>query len=169
MSGARRSKAPAGAGAGNAAGAAAAETAALGATIEVAGISKWFGGIVALSEVSFSIGPGITALLGPNGAGKSTLLRVLCGLERPSRGSVRVLGQTPRRDLSLNRRIGLVPQQEAMFDAITAHRFVSLAAELHGVPSPSAAAADAIRLVNLDPDDRRPVRTYSKGMRQRVK
>jgi ABC-2 type transport system ATP-binding protein len=139
------------------------------ATIEVREVSKWFGSVVALSEVTCSIGTGITALLGPNGAGKSTLLRVLCGLTPPSRGEVRILGQVPRKDLALNRRMGLVPQQEALFDPLRAIEFVRLAAELHGVPSPGAAAEQALGLVDLDPSDQRPVRTYSKGMRQRVK
>jgi ABC-2 type transport system ATP-binding protein len=138
-------------------------------TIEVRDVSKWFGSVVALSEVTCSIGPGITALLGPNGAGKSTLLRVLCGLTAPSRGEVQILGQVPRRDISLNRRVGLVPQQEALFDPLRAVEFVALAAELHGLPTPRAAAEAALGLVDLDPDDQRPVRTYSKGMRQRVK
>ncbi|HUP84920.1 MAG TPA: ABC transporter ATP-binding protein [Acidimicrobiales bacterium] len=138
-------------------------------TIEVTDVSKWFGSIVALSEVTCRVDPGITALLGPNGAGKSTLLRVLCGLTAPSRGEVRILGQVPRRDISLNRRVGLVPQQEALFDPLRAVDFVALAAELHGLREPGVAAMAALALVDLDPDDTRPVRTYSKGMRQRVK
>ncbi len=139
------------------------------ATIEVHAVSKWFGGVVALSEVSFAIGPGITALLGPNGAGKSTLLRILCGLTMPSQGSVTVLGQTPRRDVDLARRIGLVPQQESLFDRLSGVEFVRLAAELHRLPDPGPAARAAIETVDLDPSDRRPVGAYSKGMRQRVK
>ena len=138
-------------------------------TIEVTDVSKWFGSIVALSEVTCRVDPGITALLGPNGAGKSTLLRVLCGLTAPSRGEVRILGQVPRQDVALNRRVGLVPQQEALFDPLRAVQFVALAAELHGVPDPGAAAEAALALVDLDPGDRRAVKTYSKGMRQRVK
>jgi ABC-2 type transport system ATP-binding protein len=138
-------------------------------TIEVDAVSKWFGPVVALSEVSCEVGPGVTALLGPNGAGKSTLLRVLCGLTRPSRGQVRILGKRPGRDLELNRRVGLVPQQEALFDPLSAEGFVALAAELHHLRDPRGAARAALRVVELDPDDRRPVRTYSKGMRQRVK
>jgi ABC-2 type transport system ATP-binding protein len=139
------------------------------AVIECDNVSKWFGSVVALSEVSCRVGPGITALLGPNGAGKSTLLRVLCGLTPPSTGQVRILGQVPRRDLGLTRRIGLVPQQEALFDPLRAVDFVRVAAELHGLPRPGEAARAALALVDLDPDDTRPVRTYSKGMRQRVK
>jgi ABC-2 type transport system ATP-binding protein len=132
-------------------------------------MSKWFGDVVAVSDVSFTVGPGVTALLGPNGAGKSTVLRMLCGLTSPSQGTVDVLGEDPHGDPALYRRIGLVPQQEAVFGSLTARRFVRLAAELQGLPSPDAAAVDALRGVELDADDTRPLTTYSKGMRQRVK
>src|SRR5215470_17740709 len=64
------------------------------ATIEVQNVSKWYGDKVAVSDLSFALGPGVTALLGPNGAGKSTTIKLLTGLLRPSRGEVRVLGQT---------------------------------------------------------------------------
>ena len=137
--------------------------------IEVDDVSKWFGDVVAVSDVSFRIGPGVTALLGPNGAGKSTVLRLLCGLTPPSQGTVRVLGEDPRGDVSLYRRIGLVPQQEAMFTGLTGRRFVRLAAELHGLADPDAAAVASLGVVELDPDDQRPLSTYSKGIRQRVK
>ena len=133
------------------------------------GVSKWFGPLVAVSDVSFDVGAGVTALLGPNGAGKSTMLRMLCGLARPSRGTVRVLARDPRTDTGVARLIGLVPQQEGVFEPLTAREFVGLAATLHGVPEPAAAAAHALETVDLDPDDTRKLPAYSKGMRQRVK
>ena len=133
------------------------------------GVSKWFGALVAVSDVSFEIGPGVTALLGPNGAGKSTMLRMLCGLARPSRGTVRVLGRDPRADVAVARSIGLVPQQEGVFESLTARAFVSLAATLHGLPNPGAAAEAALETVGLDPGDTRRLPAYSKGMRQRAK
>ncbi|MDP9006700.1 MAG: ABC transporter ATP-binding protein [Actinomycetota bacterium] len=139
------------------------------ALVEVSRVSKWFGEVVAVSDVSFGIGPGVTALLGPNGAGKSTILRLVCGLTRPSQGAVKVLGHDPRSDPSRFRSIGLVPQQEALFERMTAAAFVALAAELHQVRAPGAAAAAALDEVDLDPSDRRPLAHYSKGMRQRVK
>jgi len=138
-------------------------------TIAVERVSKWLGPVVALSDVSFGIGPGVTALLGPNGAGKSTLLRILCGLTAPSQGSVRVLGVDPRTDLALRRRLGLVAQQETLFEQLSALEIVTLSAGLHQVPDTDGAARGALGLVALDPDDARPVQTYSKGMRQRVK
>ena len=137
--------------------------------ITVDGVSKWFGDVVAVSEVSFTVGPGVTALLGPNGAGKSTVLRMLCGLTAPARGQVRVLGSDPRRDLAVMGRIGLVPQQESVFDALNALEFVRLAGVLHGLPDPESSARWALGVVELDPDDPRRLTTYSKGMRQRVK
>jgi ABC-2 type transport system ATP-binding protein len=137
--------------------------------IELEGVSKFFGGVVAVSDVSFAIDPGVTALLGPNGAGKSTVMRMLCGLASPSRGTVRLLGQDPRGPVEVFRHLGLVPQQEVVPEVLTALQFVGLCAELSKVGRPDVAARGALALVELDPDDKRPVRTYSKGMRQRVK
>lgn len=132
-------------------------------------VSKWFGPLVAVSDVSFDVGAGVTALLGPNGAGKSTMFRLLCGLARPSKGSVRVLGRDPREDSGVARSIGLVPQQETVFESLTAHEFVLLSARLHGLAEPAGAAAAALDTVGLDPGDARRLPSYSKGMRQRVK
>jgi ABC-2 type transport system ATP-binding protein len=139
------------------------------APIVVDRASKWFGDVVAVSEVSFEISTGVTALLGPNGAGKSTVLRMLAGLTPPSEGTVRVLGADPHRNVGLVRSLGLVPQQEALFEPLSALEFVRLAAVLHGLPHPDKASRFALRLVHIDPDERRSLATYSKGMRQRVK
>jgi ABC-2 type transport system ATP-binding protein len=138
-------------------------------TVVAEGVSKWFGPLVAVSDVSFEVGPGVTALLGPNGAGKSTMFRMLCGLARPSKGSVRVLGRDPRADISVTRSIGLVPQQETVFERLTARQFVVLAARLHGLPDPEDEAVRALKTVDLDPSDTRLLPSYSKGMRQRAK
>jgi ABC-2 type transport system ATP-binding protein len=132
-------------------------------------VSKWFGALVAVSDVSFDVGPGVTALLGPNGAGKSTMFRMLCGLARPSKGTVRVLGRDPRADTGVSRQIGLVPQQESVFEPLTAREFVTLSARLQGLRNPADAAAAALETVDLDPTDTRRLPAYSKGMRQRVK
>jgi ABC-2 type transport system ATP-binding protein len=139
------------------------------AMIRVDGVSKFFGDLVAVSDVSFQVDAGVTALLGPNGAGKSTLLRLLTGQAAPSKGTVRVLGRDPRTDRLLPRSIGIAPQQEALFEEQTGRRFVELAARLHGLDDPPAATEHALAQVELDPADDRPLRTYSKGMRQRVK
>lgn len=137
--------------------------------VQATSVSKWFGDLVAVSDVSFSIGAGVTALLGPNGAGKSTLLRMMCGLARPSNGSVTVLGKNPRADVAVLGRIGMAPQQESLLDYLSGREFVELAAQLHQVGNPVEAARQAIHTVELDPDDPRKLSTYSKGMRQRIK
>ncbi|MCY3786738.1 MAG: ATP-binding cassette domain-containing protein, partial [bacterium] len=95
-----------------------------GPMLEVSGVSKRFGDLVAVSDVSFRLGDGVTALLGPNGAGKSTMLRMLSGQAAPSEGTVRVLGGDPRTDIDLRRRIGLVPQQESLFEHLRVREFV---------------------------------------------
>jgi len=140
-----------------------------GPLLEVQAVSKWFGSLVAVSDVSFDVGPGVTALLGPNGAGKSTMLRMLSGLARPSKGTVRILGLDPRSSIAVTRQVGLVPQQETVFEPLTAFAFVRLAAILHDLPDPDGAARAALETVELDASDGRRLPTYSKGMRQRVK
>ncbi|MBI2709274.1 MAG: ABC transporter ATP-binding protein [Actinobacteria bacterium] len=137
--------------------------------VELREVTCWFGDVVAVSEVSFALGPGVTALLGPNGAGKSTTLRLLCGLVAPARGTVRVLGRDPRTDIDVHGQIGLVPQQEVVFDHQDALEFVTMAAVLSGVDRPQVAALRALDAVEMDADDHRPLRTYSRGMRQRIK
>jgi len=139
------------------------------APVNVDNVSKWFGDVVAVSEVSFTLEPGVTALLGPNGAGKSTLLRMIAGLISPSKGTVEVLGSDPRLDVNVRGRMGLVPQQDALFDRLTPHQFVQLSAVTYGLSDPAEAASAALRTVDLDPADQRSCKTYSKGMRQRVK
>jgi len=137
--------------------------------ILVENTSKWFGDVVAVSDVSFAMWPGVTALLGPNGAGKSTMLRMLAGLTKPSQGVVTVLGANPRTDRPVRGRIGLVSQQEQLFAEQRALTFVTLAARLNGMVDPVGAARSVLDTVELDPDDTRPIASYSKGMRQRVK
>ena len=132
-------------------------------------VSKYFGAVVAVSDVTFRIGSGVTALLGPNGAGKSTVMRLLCGLTAPSQGTITVLGRPPRGDIELYRSIGLVPQQESVLEPIDGLTFVTAMAELSGVTAAGTAARAAIEQVELDPADPRPLRMYSKGMRQRIK
>ena len=138
-------------------------------TIEVTEVSKWYGDVVAVSNVSFAIGPGVTGLLGPNGAGKSTILKMLAVLLTPSMGTVRVLGEPVRANPGLYRRVGLVPEQEVVYPFLTGREFVRLNAILQRLPDPDAAAAAAIARVEMTAAADRPVGGYSKGMRQRIK
>jgi ABC-2 type transport system ATP-binding protein len=139
------------------------------ATVEVQNASKWYGDKVAVSDLSFALGPGVTALLGPNGAGKSTTIKLLTGLLRPSRGQVRVLGQSVVNNPKLYRRMGLVPEQEGLYLFLSVRQFVELAARLHRLPNVREAANAALRVVELSEVADRPLGQCSKGMRQRAK
>jgi ABC-2 type transport system ATP-binding protein len=132
-------------------------------------VSRWYGNVVAVNDISFSLGAGITGLLGPNGAGKSTLLHMLAGLLRPSSGRVFIAGRPAWHEPSIYREIGLVPEREAVHAFLTGRQFVDLAARLQGLPDPVAATERAIATVDLAAAADRAVGTYSKGMRQRVK
>ncbi len=132
-------------------------------------VSRWYGNVVAVNDITFALGSGITGLLGPNGAGKSTLLHMLAGLLRPSSGRVLIAGRPAWRDPQVYADIGLVPEREAVQPFLTGRQFVELAARLQGLPDPAAATERAIATVDLSVVADRAVGTYSKGMRQRVK
>lgn len=138
-------------------------------SIEVRDVSRWYGNVVAVNGVSFVAGPGITALLGPNGAGKSTLLHILVGLLAPSAGEVRIFGEQPRGDISVYRRLGFVPERDTTYGFLTGWQYVRASAALFGLPEPELAARNAIAAVAMEEAAHRPIATYSKGMRQRIK
>ena len=144
-------------------------TEAIEPVIRLNNASRWFGNLVAVSDISFSVGPGITGLLGPNGAGKSTVLQMVAGFLRPSSGSVLVRGRSPWRNDKLYRYTGLVPEREAIYPFLTGHEFVLLNARLHKLPNPGEATARAVRMVDLEEAQHRATGGYSKGMKQRVK
>ncbi len=137
--------------------------------VDVARVSRWFGNVVAVNDISFTLGPGITGLLGPNGAGKSTLLHMLSGFLRPSSGELRVNGERPWRNPSVYRNVGIVPERDALYPFLTGHQFALLNARLFKVPDPEGAASRAIEAVGLDDVQHRATGGYSKGMRQRLK
>ncbi|NYI05467.1 ABC transporter ATP-binding protein [Allostreptomyces psammosilenae] len=138
-------------------------------TINVARVSRWFGNVVAVNDVSMSVGPGITGLLGPNGAGKSTLIHMMAGFLGPSSGTLTLDDVPVWRNERVYSAIGLVPERESMYDFLTGWQFVLANAELHGLPDPGAAARRAIAAVEMEYAQERAISTYSKGMRQRVK
>lgn len=138
-------------------------------TIVVDHVSKWYGDVVAVSDVSFGIGPGVTALLGPNGAGKSTLLKMISGLVPTSSGSITINGKPARGDTDAYRKLGLVPEQEQIYPFLTGREFVRMNAILQRMPNPGAATEDAIEIVELGDAADRKIGGYSKGMRQRIK
>ncbi len=132
-------------------------------------VSRWYGDVVAVNDVTMTIGPGVTGLLGPNGAGKSTLLLMMAGFLAPSTGSVTVGGRPTWRDEQVYRQIGLVPEREGMYDVVTGWQLVLANARLHGLADPEAAARRALETVEMVPAMDRDIATYSKGMKQRVK
>ncbi len=139
------------------------------AALSLEGVSRWYGNVVAVNDISFSLGPGLTGLLGPNGAGKSTLLHMLAGVLKPSSGEAKVMGQSAWRNPDIYRQIGLVPEREAIYPFLTGFEFVRLSARLHDLPDVDAAANRALDQVELNDVKDRAVGGYSKGMKQRVK
>jgi ABC-2 type transport system ATP-binding protein len=138
-------------------------------TLQLDHVSRWYRNVVAVNDVSMTIGPGVTGLLGPNGAGKSTLIALMSGFLAPSTGTVTLDGEPLWRNEQVYRKIGLVPEREALFDYLTGRQFVVANAELHGLPDPGAAAQASIALVEMSEAQDRVISTYSKGMRQRIK
>jgi ABC-2 type transport system ATP-binding protein len=133
--------------------------------------SKWYGHVLGVSDVSWTLRGGIIGLLGPNGAGKSTLIKMMAGLLRPSRGSLTVFGHSPFDNIEVRRRIGYAPEHEKTWDELTPTELVRAMAELAGVPrARSASAADAaIRTMGMENASHRRIKGFSKGMRQRTK
>jgi ABC-2 type transport system ATP-binding protein len=132
-------------------------------------VSRWFGNVVAVNDVTMRLTPGVTGLLGPNGAGKSTLIHMMAGFLAPSSGSVTLDGRPLYRDPEIYREVGLVPEREEMYDAVSGWDFVLANAKLHMLTDPRAAARRAIATVEMSETQDRDIRTYSKGMKQRIK
>jgi ABC-2 type transport system ATP-binding protein len=139
------------------------------APIRLERVSRWYGNVVAVNDMTFAVGSGVTGLLGPNGAGKSTLLGMVAGLLAPSAGKVTLLGHAAWRNPAVYSRVGLVPEREAVPGYLSGYDFALFAAKLQRLPDPAAAARRAIATVDLEAAAQRPIGTYSKGMRQRAK
>jgi ABC-2 type transport system ATP-binding protein len=142
------------------------------AAITATGVSKRFGTVDALTDVTLAVDGMATGLLGANGAGKSTLMRALLGLVRPDEGALSVLGLDAahdQRDIRL--RVGYMPERECLPRDPSAHVFVVHLAELRGLPRRAAVlrASEVLFQVGLEEERSRPIGTFSTGMRQRVK
>ena len=134
-------------------------------------LSKWYGQVSGLNDVTVTVPPGITGLLGPNGAGKSTFMKLVTGQLKPSKGTVKILGEPIWGNPALYHRIGFCPEQDAFYDRMTGLAWVTALVTLNGL-EPDAAAAAARRAIEavdlLDAADKK-IGAYSKGMRQRIK
>jgi len=137
--------------------------------IELRGVSRWYGNVVAVNDISMTMGPGVTGLLGPNGAGKTTILNMVAGFLAPSRGEISVAGQASWRNPAVFREVGVVPERDSVYAFLTGMEFVTVTARLHGLPDAGAAAQRAIDLLEMSEAQDRRISTYSKGMRQRIK
>ena len=134
-------------------------------------LSKWYGQVIGLNDVTVTVPRGITGLLGPNGAGKSTFMKLITGQLRPSKGHVRVLGEPIWDNPQIYRRIGFCPEQDAFYDRMTGREWVSALVRLNGLDEKDAleAADKAIAAVDLTAAAAKRIGAYSKGMRQRIK
>ena len=139
--------------------------------VEFHEVSKWYGNVIGVNRLTLRIPAGVTGLLGPNGAGKSTLLQLATGQLYPSQGTVRVLGRPAWNNPSLNRHLGLCPEQDAFYEWMTGMDFVQTCARLSGMNRADAheSAMATLETVGMTPNRNRPIRGYSKGMRQRTK
>lgn len=138
--------------------------------LRFAGVSKWYGQVAALMDVSFAIGAQVVGLVGRNGAGKSTLMKLACGLLTPSQGQVEVTG-IPAGTPTARARLGFCPDVERLYERCSGLAFVAWMLRLHGVGGAAARdrAAEVLTDLGLAADMERPIRDYSKGMRQRVR
>jgi ABC-2 type transport system ATP-binding protein len=141
------------------------------AVIEAVDVSKWYGQVIGVNDLTTSVDPGAVGLLGPNGAGKTTFLRLVAGLLKPSAGRVFVFGQPPRNNPALFRRIGVCPERDSFYSHTSGFQFLMYLSKLHGCPAGDANGMiyRALDIVSLSKVMNRPVASYSRGMRQRLK
>ncbi len=141
------------------------------AILEAEGVTKWYGEVLGLNGFSAVFDPGITGLVGPNGAGKSTLFKLLIGQLQANNGMLRLLGEDPWNNVALKKRIGYCPESNQLYGWLTAQRFVETLLRLDGMGAKEARkhAEESLAFVGLTGAKDRPLRGYSRGMRQRAK
>jgi ABC-2 type transport system ATP-binding protein len=139
--------------------------------VETQNLSKWYGNVLGLSDVTIQIEPGITGILGPNGAGKSTFLKLITGQIKPNIGTVRIKGQKIWNNYHLFSIIGFCPEQDFFYEEMTGWQFVTSLLKLHHFSESEVEtrAQKALEIVELVEDKDRVIRSYSHGMRQRLK
>ncbi|NIO49278.1 MAG: ATP-binding cassette domain-containing protein [Candidatus Aminicenantes bacterium] len=139
--------------------------------VETKNLSKWYGNVLGLSDVSLQIEPGIIGILGPNGAGKSTFLKLITGQIKPNIGNVRVKGQPIRNNYHLFSIMGFCPERDFFYEEMTGWKFITSLLKLHHFSQSEVEirAQKALEIVELVEDKDRVIRSYSRGMRQRLK
>ena len=143
----------------------------MSAVIEARNLSRWYGNVLGISEITLDIEPGITALLGPNGAGKSTFMKIITGQLKANIGQVRIFGQPVWNNRHIFRRLGFCPESDAFYEELNGLEFLTGLLSLYGYDRKECLdrANRALELVELKDVSRRPIRSYSRGMRQRIK
>jgi len=139
--------------------------------LEARDLSKWYGQVIAVSKVTFSLGRGVTGLLGPNGAGKSSLMKLVTGQLKPSQGDITMFGEPIWNNYPLFRRIGFCPEQDAFYERMTGSEFLASLLRMNGYPENEVRQRtdSALALVKLSDARSKKIAAYSKGMRQRIK
>jgi ABC-2 type transport system ATP-binding protein len=139
--------------------------------IETKSLSRWYGNVLGLSDVSIQIEQGITGILGPNGAGKSTFLKLLTGQIKPNIGFVRIKGNKVWNNYPLLREIGFCPEQDSFYEEMTGWQFLTSLLKLYHFSKSEieTRAQKTLEIVELTMDKDRVIKSYSRGMRQRIK
>jgi ABC-2 type transport system ATP-binding protein len=139
--------------------------------IKIANLTKCYGQVIGINNISLSIKSGVTGFLGPNGAGKSTLLKILTGLLKPTQGTATLWGDPVWNNFKLNKKIGYCPEHEDFYPHLTGFDFVYFMVRMHGFSQSEAKdrALKAIETVDMSETKNKRIGAYSKGMRQRIK
>lgn len=139
--------------------------------IDVLNLSKWYGQVIGVNNLNFTLGPGVTGFLGPNGAGKTTLLRLLTGQLKPSKGQLTIAGEIIWNNHEILRKVGYCPEMDAFWNYLTGHQYVFSLMRMHGFSPEEATSLSqkAIEMMDMTEAQHKRIGSYSKGMRQRIK
>ncbi len=141
------------------------------AIVQTENLSKWYGEVMGVNDVTLTIHPGITGLLGPNGAGKTSLLKLMAGQLKPNQGDITVLNQPVWNNYLLTQRVGYCPDIELAYQFMTGFEFITFFATLSGFETTEAESRclKVLETVDMLSAKDKPIASYSKGMRQRIK
>ncbi|RKU20103.1 hypothetical protein C6501_00500 [Candidatus Poribacteria bacterium] len=141
------------------------------AIVQTENLSKWYGEVMGVNDVTLTIHPGITGLLGPNGAGKTSLLKLMTGQLKPNKGDITVLNQPVWNNYLLTQRVGYCPDIELAYQFMTGFEFITFFATLSGFETTEAESRclKVLETVDMLSAKDKPIASYSKGMRQRIK
>ncbi|MYK18049.1 ABC transporter ATP-binding protein [Candidatus Poribacteria bacterium] len=139
--------------------------------VQTENLSKWYGEVMGVNDITLTIRPGITGLLGPNGAGKTSLIKLMTGQLKPNQGEVKVLNQPVWNNPDLTKRVGYCPDIELAYQFMSGFEFIAFFATLSGYDKAEvkSRSLQVLETVDMLQAKDRPIGSYSKGMRQRIK